>query len=40
MYNFFNFVQLAAFQKFRMFDLILMYDIDCAQYGLVLNLYS
>ena len=37
---FFNFVQLAAFEKFGMFDLILKYNRDWAQYGLALNLYS
>jgi len=40
MYILFNFVQWAAFEKFGMFDLVLMCSIDCAQYGLALNLYS
>jgi len=31
--------QWAAFEKFGVFDLVLMYDRDCAQYGLALNFY-
>ena len=37
---YFNFVQLTAFEKFGLFDLVLKYNRHCAQYGLVLNLYS
>jgi len=36
----FNFEQWAAFEKFAILDLVLTYNIDCAQYGLTLNLYS
>jgi hypothetical protein len=37
---FFNFVQWAAFEKFGMLDLVLMYNRDWADFGLALNLYS
>jgi len=37
---FLNFVQWVAFLKFGMFDLVLTYNRDWAQYGLALNLSS